>query len=324
MTAAMSRNPFLAPLAEGTVVPEGIHIEASVLHPAEVFRRQLTGAEFDMSEMSMASVVRLLDGGDDTWVALPVFPYRTFFHTWMLVRTDSSIDGPGDLAGRAVGLPEYPITGAVWTRGVLEHEFGVRPAEITWVCERQPGNDLSSALHFEPPAGIRVEYAAPGESLASLAAAGRIDAIAVPIVERGALDPSADELAAAVDAGRLRRLFPDRAAEQRRYRAKTGLVHINHTVVVRRSLVKANPDVVPALLSALEEAKRRVLATGARLLDLYATDPAVTVAVPPGAIDPVPYGIAGNREILRTLLGYLHEQGITTREWGVEEVFTAH
>jgi 4,5-dihydroxyphthalate decarboxylase len=241
----------------------------------------------------------------------------------MLVRTDAAIDEPGDLVGRAVGLPEYPITGAVWTRGVLEHEFGVPPSEITWVCERQPGNDLSSALRFEPPAGIKVEYAAPGESLASLAAAGRIDAIAVPIVERGTLDPSADELAAAVDAGRLRRLFPDRAAEQRRYRAKTGLVHINHTVVVRRSLIAANPGVTAALISALHEAKHRVLATGARLLDLYATDPAVTVAAPPGAIDPVPYGIEPNREILRTLLGYLHEQDITTREWGVEEVFTA-
>ena len=320
----MSRNPFLAPLADGTVAPEGIRIEASVLHPAEVFRRQLTDAEFDMSEMSLASVVRLLDGGDDTWVALPAFPYRTFFHTWMLVRTDSAVDGPSDLAGRAVGLPEYPITGAVWTRGVLEHEFGVPPSEITWVCERQPGNDLSSALRFEPPAGVRVEYAAPGESLAWLADRGRIDAIAVPIFERGSLDPAANELAAAVEAGRLRRLFPDRAAEQRRYLFKTGLVHINHAVVVRRSLVDADPGVAAALLAALEEAKRRVLTTGARLLDIYSTDPAVTVSVAPGDIDPVPYGIAANSKILRTLLGYLYEQGITTREWGVEEVFTAH
>ena len=46
------------------------------------------------------------------------------------------------------------------------------------------------------------------------------------------------------DRPEVRRLFPDPAAEGRRYFAKTGIFPINHGMVVRRSIAEKNPWVV--------------------------------------------------------------------------------
>jgi 4,5-dihydroxyphthalate decarboxylase len=61
---------------------------------------------------------------------------RRFFHTGIYVRCDRAIDEPLDLRGKRVGVPEYQQTSAVWSRGILEHEFGVKPQEIEWFMER--------------------------------------------------------------------------------------------------------------------------------------------------------------------------------------------
>ena len=61
---------------------------------------------------------------------------RRFFHTWSWVRTDRGIEKPQDLKGKRVGVPEYQQTAALWSRGVLKHEFGVEPEDIDWWMER--------------------------------------------------------------------------------------------------------------------------------------------------------------------------------------------
>ena len=46
----------------------------------------------------------------------------------MLVRRDAGIETPADLKGKRVGVPEYQQTAALWTRGALQHEWGVTRA----------------------------------------------------------------------------------------------------------------------------------------------------------------------------------------------------
>ena len=41
------------------------------------------------------------------------------------------------------------------------------------------------------------------------------------------------------------------------------------------------------------------------------------------AQDPYPYGVKANRAILEQIARYSHEQGLTPREIGLEEVFAA-
>ena len=126
LSLAITSNPRTWPILDGTVQPDGIELVPTILHPSEMFWRQLRFADFDLSEMSVSSLMMARAGGDERWLGLPVFTTRKFFHTEIMVRRDSGIDKPADLKGRRVGVPEYQQTAALWTRGVLQHEFGVR------------------------------------------------------------------------------------------------------------------------------------------------------------------------------------------------------
>src|SRR5215468_5909622 len=114
LSVALSDNPNTRPLLDGRVEPEGIRLTASAVHPSEMFWRQLRFGEFDVSEMSMSSLLISTTRGPTPWVALPVFTTREFFHTRILVRTDAGIAAPADLRGKRVGVPEYQQTAAIW------------------------------------------------------------------------------------------------------------------------------------------------------------------------------------------------------------------
>ena len=111
LSLAIASNPRTQPVLDGTTAPQGIDLVSSKIFPSETFWRQLKFAEFDVSEMSLSSLMRMMAGGDDRWLGLPVFPTRYFFHTWVLVRRDANIRMPADLRGRRVGVPEYQQTG---------------------------------------------------------------------------------------------------------------------------------------------------------------------------------------------------------------------
>jgi 4,5-dihydroxyphthalate decarboxylase len=64
------------------------------------------------------------------WVALPIFPSRTFRHSAIYVRNDAGIRSPRDLAGRTMGVREFSMTAALMARGVLEDDFGVKASSI--------------------------------------------------------------------------------------------------------------------------------------------------------------------------------------------------
>ena len=102
---------------------DGIEMRPLELHPSELFWRQLKFAEFDVSEMSMSSLLMAIASGDDRFIGLPIFSTHYFFQNWILIRKDAGIEKPEDLAGKRVGVPEYQQTAALWSRGILEHEI---------------------------------------------------------------------------------------------------------------------------------------------------------------------------------------------------------
>src|ERR1700680_3901691 len=163
LSLAITSNPRTWPILDGTAKPDGIELVPTILHPSEMFWRQLRFADFDLSEMSVSSLMMARAGGDERWLGLPVFTTRKFFHTEILVRRDSGIDTPADLKGRRVGVPEYQQTAALWTRGVLQHEFGVAPKEIEFWMERPPSRSHGGATGFVPPPGVTGRQVPPGE-----------------------------------------------------------------------------------------------------------------------------------------------------------------
>src|ERR1700722_853799 len=107
VSIALTVNPRTSPILEKRVPIEGVDYDAIGLFPSVLFYRQLKFAEFDVSEMSLSSLMISTDRGPTPWVAIPVFTTRVFFHIDMIVRADAGIDVPAQLRGRRMGVPEY-------------------------------------------------------------------------------------------------------------------------------------------------------------------------------------------------------------------------
>src|ERR1700761_6360767 len=107
-------------IADGRIPVEGTDLRYIALDPEEIFFRML-GGEFEVSELSLASylLTHVAGGARSRFVAVPVFPSRSFRHSGIYVSEASGITRPEELAGRAVGVAEYQLTANVWIRGLL-------------------------------------------------------------------------------------------------------------------------------------------------------------------------------------------------------------
>src|SRR5437868_1018033 len=114
-------------LKDRTVRPLGIELQFVDLKVSEIFWRMARYADFDVAEMSLSTFILTREKQTTDLVAIPVFPSRAFRHDMIFVNTDSGIEKPQDLKGKRIGTPEYQMTAGVWIRGLLQHEFGVRP-----------------------------------------------------------------------------------------------------------------------------------------------------------------------------------------------------
>ena len=318
LSIALSDNERTRPLIEGRVAPQGIKLVPTMVHPSEMFWRQLRFAEFDVSEMSMSSLIIAASRGDTRFVAIPVFTMRKFFHTSIIVRTDSGIAAPADLRGKRIGVPEYQQTWAIWSRGVLQHEFGVHAREIEWFMERNPDKSHGGATGFTAPAGVRVNQIPPTTSMGEMLVRGELDGALHYLLEKNLVDRSTVDVS-----GVTRYLFPDPAAEGRRFYAKTGLFPINHTVVVRRALLEKDPWIALNLYSAFVAAKEQIARYARSYLHWYfetgLLDGGVKRAL--AEHDPLAYGFKAARPVLATIAQYVHEQGLSARLVALEEIF---
>jgi len=253
LSLAISSNPRTWPILDGTVKPDGIELVPTILHPSEMFWRQLRFAEFDASEMSVSSLMMARAAGDERWLGLPVFTTRKFFHTEILVRRDAKIETPADLKGRRVGVPEYQQTAALWTRGVLQHEFAVPPTAMEFWMERVPTHSHAGATAFKPPPGVVIQQIPAEKSIGSMMLSGELDACMSYIPKKGGdlIDRSTADLDDHPD---IKPLFPDSAAEAIRYYNKTGTYPINHGMVVKRAVYEREPWVVINILKAFDQA----------------------------------------------------------------------
>lgn len=321
LSIAMASNPRTWPIFDGRVKPDGVDFTASRVHPSELFWRQLRFADFDISEMSMSSLMMARSSGDDRWVGVPIFTTRRFFHAGILVRRDAGVSTPADLRGKRVGVPEYQQTAALWTRGALQHEFGVEPKDMEFWMERIPSHSHRGAVGFTAPAGVTIHQVPPEKNLGGMMLSGELEAVIHYIVDPNLVDRSTAALWKHPD---IRPLFPDPLAEGIRYYRKTGIFPINHGMVIRRELAERHPWVVLNLLKAFDRAnevanRERVehleyhRATG--LLPRELAD-AVGTAI-------VRHGVKANRLVLETAARYSHEQGLTPRPVGLEEIFAA-
>jgi 4,5-dihydroxyphthalate decarboxylase len=316
LSIGMAANPRSAPIFDGRVQPDGIELVPSEVFPSELFWRQLKFGDFDIAEMSMSTLMMAVAAGDDRWLGIPVFTTRKLFHTELLVRRAAGIDKPAHLKGKRVGVPEYQQTAALWTRGALEHEFGVPARDMEWWMERVPSHSHRSAIGFTPPPGVTIRQVPAEKNLGTMMLAGELDATVHYIANANLVDRSRVDLWNHPD---IRPLFPDPVAEGVRYYKKTGLLPINHGMVVKRSLAERHPWIVLNVLKAFERANE--IAERERL-EHAQYHVATGLASAQALRTPlVRHGVQANRLVLETAAQYSQEQGLTPRRMRLEELF---
>jgi 4,5-dihydroxyphthalate decarboxylase len=324
LSIAMSANPRTWPILDGRVKAGGIDWIPSMVGPSELFWRQLRFGDFDVSEMSVSSLMMVLGKGNRDWVGLPIFTTHRFFHTWILVRKAARIETPADLKGKRVGVPEYQQTAALWARGVLQHEFGVHPREMEFWMERLPSHSHAYAAQFTPPPGVTIKQIPAEKSIGEMLLKGELDAtlLYIKAAKGDLVDRSHIDLAGHPE---IEPLFRDTLAEGARYFRKTGIFPINHGMVIRREIAEANPWAALNIYKAFEEAnaiaeKERVAQTEYHLLT--GALPAEGEAALHRQV--LRHGVAANRKTLETAAQYSHEQGLTPRLIPLEEIFAAN
>ena len=321
LSIGMASNPRTWPVLDGLVTADAIDLVPSVVYPSELFWRQLRFADFDVSEMSFSSLMMARANGDERWVGLPVFTTRRFFHTEILVRRDSGIEKPADLKGRRVGVPEYQQTAALWTRGILQHEFGVAPKDMEFWMERMPSHSHRGALGFTSPPGVTIHQIPPEKNIGTMMISGELEATLFYLVNPNMIDRSTADLWHHPD---IKPLFPDALAEGIRFYRKTGIYPINHGMVIKREIVEEHPWTVLNLLKAFECASE--IANQQRLehVSYYLAAGLIPREAREAlAKSIVTHGIKANRHVLEEAAQYSFEQGLTTRLVKLEEVFAA-
>ncbi len=319
LSLAFNPNPRSTPILDGTIEPEGIAFACSRVPPGEPFHRQLTHQEFDVSEMSISSLLIIMAQGNQDWFALPIFTTRTFFGTQAIARTGADIETGDQLKGKRVGVNEYQQTAALWSRGFFHHEYDVKATDVEWFMERTPEYSHAGAVGFQAPPGVKLNFIPESTSMGEMMMKGELDAIQHYFWGGGGINRSNVDLAKQPE---MHYIFPDPSAESARYYRSTGIFPFNHTVIMRRSIYEAEPWAARNILEAFEKAKQQSYA-----VTRESTQPWIDTGVMESgaktslAEDIFPYGLAANRMVIEKAMEFSHEQGLTPRVMTPEEVF---
>ena len=269
--------------------------------------------EFDVSELSLSSYVVSRRAAEPPFVAVPVFPSRSFRHSGVYVRREGGIERPEQLRGGRVGVAEYQLTANVWIRGILAERHGVPVRDVTYVTGGLEDPRRVEKLALELPPEIRVEPAPAGRTLSELLAAGELDAIYSPRA------PST------LGEGGVRRLWEDFPAVERAYYEQTRIFPIMHVLAIRADVYEAHRWVARSLLKAFTAAKDEALASLREVAALKVSLPwtAAHVEEARGLLgeDWWSYGVEGNRHVLETFLAYARDQGLAGDDVTVDGLF---
>jgi 4,5-dihydroxyphthalate decarboxylase len=303
-------------LQEGTVQVEGVDLTYLPLRVEETFWRMLRYGEFDAAELSMGSYLMAREKGFPKLIAIPVFPSRAFRHSCIYINTGSGIKEPKDMAGKRVGVPEYQITMAIWARGILQHEYGVKPEQMKWFTggEEHPGR-VDKVKH-DLPNTIDIRPIAADQTLSSMLERGDIDAMISahmpsPFVRRSP---------------KVARLIPDFPKVEKDYYRRTKIFPIMHTVALREEFYEKHPWVAQSLYKALAESKRMCQES---MYEFSALKYMLAWSIAEmeeerelfGAGELWPYGLEANRNVLETLVQYAHEQGLIKTRLELKSLF---
>ncbi|TRO54514.1 ABC transporter substrate-binding protein [Candidatus Bathyarchaeota archaeon] len=314
MTLACGSYDRTWALQSGQVQPEGVDLNYIALPPEELFWRMAVHGEFDASEFSLGAMSILLGQGDNRFVGIPVFPSRFFRHSSIFINTHSGIEKPEDLKGLKVGVPDYTMTANTWIRGLLEHDYGVKPTDMKWYTAglNEPGR--KQRVKTPPISGLSVTHSETA-ILSDMLDKGEIDVLI------GAREPDCYRCGSP----NVARLFPDYKPVERDYYKRTGIFPIMHLVVIKREIYEKQPWLAISIYKAFVESKRRCVEEITKQSALRYMLPWLINEMEETkrfmGDDYWKYGFKDNQMVLQTFIDYSVEQGTVAKRFDVEDLF---
>lgn len=308
ITLACGDYEITRALKQGLTKPDGIDL--TILTASDSATRHwrfLRKGEFDVCELSASAYLAAREHGMPIR-AIPVFPHRRFRHGFVFINTGKNIRKPTDLKGRKIGVKSFLVTATLWTRGILEHEYGVPHRSIEWFSE------LEEDIEFNPPKGLSLTRIPASESPEEMLLAGELDALLLPDL----LSVSAQK------DPRVARLFPDYKEREIEYFNKTGIFPIMHVVAIREDILAKQPWIAGSLFNAFNQSKDLAMKRmeNPRIVPLAWYREAWEEQEHILGSDPWEYGLTErNRKNFETLTGYAAEQGILSAKIPLEELF---
>jgi 4,5-dihydroxyphthalate decarboxylase len=334
LSFAMTPYDRVLPLINGEVKPDGITLEYMGMPGGvpRVFYEQIKFQRYDISEMSMSSYLRMRSIGFP-YMLLPVFHNRSFSYTYIHIRKGSGIrqGHPEDLKGKRIGIGDYQQSLGLWTRGILQMEFGVKPEDMVWYQTRgehfsHTGASAEAGLPL--PKNVELHYATA--DIATLFLNGELDASTGLGLLR-VHGPMGSGFTSGIDRSHAQlpedsdvvTLFPKPRDEAIRYFKKTGIYPPHHTTAIRESIITEHPWAAISLMEAFEESKRIAIER------LRQMPPTLMVFGPHYLMDldevfgsdPYPYGVKANTKAYDLAQTFSVEQGLTERKQPFEEIF---
>lgn len=312
---AIATYGHTAAIKDGTVPIEGVTPDFVEVKPQiAAYRRMVRDVEFDVCEIAPATYMIAREHGAP-FKALPIFVTRRFHHSGLVCRPDSGVREPRDLEGKKVGVRAYSVSTGIWTRGILQNEYGVDLSRVTWYVDDE---EHVTTLKLPP----NVVHVADGKSLVSMMASGELQAGFTANAGIGRAGAPKDGWAAGTEKAEenYRELFDDAPRLEAEWYRRTKIYPMHGLIVVKDSILNAHPWVARSLFKAYSEAKARYLKrleAGEKVSDKDGEIRRLAAIVG----DPLPYGIRHNLRSIEALIQYVHQQGLLKRSYKVNELF---
>jgi 4,5-dihydroxyphthalate decarboxylase len=316
LTTALRTHPHTAALKNGEVPTPGVKLSFIDVEPQILaFRRMVRDVAYDVCELAPTTyIIAKADGAPFT--AIPIFFERRFHHAGLLVRDDAGITGPKDLEGKKVGVRAYSVTTGVWTRGILVNEFGLDSSKVTWVVDDE---EHVTQLKLPP----NVEHVPEGKSLASMMAAGEIQAgfVANAGIGREGPPKAGWKAKEREETSSYRELFANADELGAELFRRSGIYPMHSTLVIKDEILKANPWLAKTLFKAFQESKQVYVDRLRKGEAETNTDRRYLKQMKVVGDDPLPYGLDVNRRSVETLVLYAFQQGLIPKKLGLDELF---
>jgi 4,5-dihydroxyphthalate decarboxylase len=308
-------------LIDGRATVEGCEIKFELMGIGDINTNVFSGPQtLDVTEIGLHPfMLAYANERFRDYSLLPIFPLRLFRHKSIFIRTDRGIKGPEDLKGKKVATPGFSSTSLTWLRGIVQHEYDVKPEEIRWIVSSKDSSAKAagkvSKQESMVPKGLSVSKGPEGKDESDLLESGEVDALFHAAEPRAYIEGHP----------KVARLFPDFRKTERAYFEKTGIFPIMHAVAIRNSLIDQHPWLPKAVFDAYSKSKKLMynhlnkMGWASISLPWVAQEIEETRALMGDNF--WPYGIKPNRKALEALFQYSYEQGLASKKLTIEELF---